>query len=35
MKIFELKWFIGLWLAGFLSLALVAGLFRLLLKLAY
>jgi hypothetical protein len=35
MKISELKWFVGLWLAGFLSLAVIAGLFRLLLQLAY
>lgn len=35
MKLSEKQWFAVLWLAGFFSLALVAGLFRVLIQLAY
>ncbi|MFV5494439.1 DUF2474 domain-containing protein [Acinetobacter towneri] len=35
MKLSQTQWFIVLWLGGFLSLLIVAGLFRLLIKLAY
>ncbi len=35
MKLKQAGWFIVLWLGGFLSLAIVAGLFRLLVQLAY
>ncbi|ENW19077.1 hypothetical protein F926_02635 [Acinetobacter haemolyticus NIPH 261] len=35
MKKSQIKWFIGLWLVGFLGLAIIAGLFRALLMLAY
>lgn len=35
MKRTQLLWFIGLWLAGFVALALIAGAFRLLLQWAY
>ena len=35
MKKSELQWFIGLWLLGFLGLAVIAGIFKGLLLLAY
>ncbi|MFZ0023603.1 DUF2474 domain-containing protein [Acinetobacter sp.] len=35
MKGKQALWFVGLWLAGFLTLALIAGAFRLLMHLAY
>ncbi|MDY0842525.1 DUF2474 domain-containing protein [Acinetobacter radioresistens] len=35
MKLSQTQWFIVLWLGGFLSLLIVAGFFKLLLKLAY
>lgn len=35
MKFSQTQWFIFLWLAGFLGLALIAGVFRLLIQLAY
>jgi len=35
MKLNQTGWFIVLWLGGFLSLAIIAGLFRLLVQLAY
>jgi len=35
MKKSELLWFIGLWLLGFLGLAVIAGIFKGLLLLAY
>ncbi|EOR02273.1 MULTISPECIES: hypothetical protein [Acinetobacter] len=35
MKLSQTQWFIVLWLGGFLSLLMIAGFFRLLLKLAY
>lgn len=31
----QIVWFVGLWLAGFLALALIAGAFRFLVHLAY
>ncbi|WP_216936547.1 MULTISPECIES: DUF2474 domain-containing protein [unclassified Acinetobacter] len=35
MKGKQALWFVGLWLAGFLTLALIAGVFRFLVHLAY
>jgi hypothetical protein len=35
MKSKQVLWFVGLWLAGFLTLALIAGTFRFLVHLAY
>lgn len=35
MKLNQAGWFIVLWLGGFLALALVAGVFRMLIQLAY
>ncbi|QQN86906.1 DUF2474 domain-containing protein [Acinetobacter variabilis] len=35
MKRKQIVWFVGLWLAGFLTLALIAGAFRFLVHLAY
>ncbi|KXZ71927.1 hypothetical protein AVENLUH13518_00808 [Acinetobacter venetianus] len=35
MKSSQIKWFIGLWIAGFVGLAIIAGLFKALLVLAY
>ena len=35
MKLNQLGWFIVLWLAGFLTLVLIAGIFRLLIQWAY
>lgn len=35
MKLNLTQWFILLWLAGFCGLAAIAGVFRLLLQLAY
>ncbi len=35
MKGKQALWFVGLWLAGFLTLALIAGAFRFLVHLAY
>ncbi|GAA5561279.1 DUF2474 family protein [Acinetobacter seifertii] len=35
MKLSKFQWFILLWVAGFLSLLIVAMFFRLLLQLAY
>ncbi|MCH4248534.1 MAG: DUF2474 domain-containing protein [Acinetobacter populi] len=35
MKLSQRQWFIVLWLGGFLSLLIIAGIFRLILKLAY
>ncbi|MCH7335056.1 DUF2474 domain-containing protein [Acinetobacter sp. NIPH 2699] len=35
MKLSQTQWFIVLWLGGFLSLLVVAGFFKLLLKVAY
>ncbi len=35
MKLSQTQWFILLWLAGFLALALIAGAFRFLIQLAY
>ena len=35
MKLNQAGWFVLLWLGGALTLALVAGLFRLLIQLAY
>ncbi|NEN76536.1 DUF2474 domain-containing protein [Pelistega sp. NLN82] len=34
-KLSSIQWFILLWLAGFVGLAVIAGLFRLLLYWAY
>ncbi|AXY56771.1 DUF2474 family protein [Acinetobacter chinensis] len=34
-KLSETQWFIVLWLGGFLALAVIAGLFRMLIQLAY
>ncbi|MDV2468361.1 DUF2474 domain-containing protein [Acinetobacter chinensis] len=34
-KLSETQWFIVLWLGGFLALAVIAGLFRMLIRLAY
>ncbi|WP_297424939.1 DUF2474 domain-containing protein [uncultured Acinetobacter sp.] len=35
MKLSQTQWFIVLWLAGFIALALIAGAFRMLVQLAY
>lgn len=35
MKLSQTQWFIVLWLAGFITLALIAGAFRMLVQLAY
>ena len=35
MKGKQALWFVGLWLAGFLTLALISGAFRFLVQLAY
>ena len=35
MKLSQTQWFIMLWLAGFIALALIAGAFRMLVQLAY
>ena len=35
MKLSQTQWFIVLWLAGFIALALIAGAFRMLVLLAY
>lgn len=35
MKGKQALWFVGLWLAGFLMLVLIAGAFRFLVHLAY
>ena len=35
MKLSQTQWFIVLWLAGFIALALIAGAFRVLVQLAY
>ncbi|ENV37691.1 hypothetical protein F959_01211 [Acinetobacter venetianus RAG-1 = CIP 110063] len=35
MKSSQIKWFIGLWILGFVGLAIIAGLFKALLVLAY
>lgn len=35
MKLNQAGWFIVLWLGGFLALALVAGIFRMLIQWAY
>lgn len=35
MKLSQTQWFIVLWLAGFIGLALIAGAFRMLVQLAY
>ncbi|ATO18385.1 DUF2474 domain-containing protein [Acinetobacter sp. LoGeW2-3] len=35
MKLNRAGWFIVLWLAGFLTMAIIAGFFRFLLQLAY
>ena len=35
MKLSQTQWFIMLWLAGFIALALIAGVFRMLVQLAY
>ena len=35
MKLSQTQWFIVLWLGGFLSLLMISGFFRMLLKLAY
>ncbi len=35
IKLTQTQWFILLWLVGFLGLAVIAGLFRLLLYFAY
>lgn len=35
MKLNQAGWFVILWLFGFLSLALIAGIFRLLIQWAY
>ncbi|OTG80390.1 DUF2474 domain-containing protein [Acinetobacter sp. ANC 4648] len=34
-KLSETQWFIVLWLCGFLALLLIAGMFRMLIQLAY
>ncbi|WP_264754223.1 hypothetical protein [Acinetobacter qingfengensis] len=35
LELTSTQWFIVLWLVGFLGLAIIAGLFRLLLLFAY
>lgn len=35
MKLSQTQWFIMLWLAGFIALALIVGAFRMLVQLAY
>ena len=35
MKLSHTQWFIVLWVAGFLALAVIAGAFRFLVQLAY
>lgn len=35
MKLSQTQWFIVLWLGGFFVLALIVGVFRLLVQLAY
>ncbi|ENV33087.1 DUF2474 family protein [Acinetobacter gerneri] len=35
MKISQTGWFILLWLGGVLTLAIIAGFFRMLIQLAY
>lgn len=35
MKLSQTQWFIVLWLVGFITLALIAGAFRMLVQLAY
>nr|WP_213067191.1 MULTISPECIES: DUF2474 family protein [unclassified Acinetobacter] len=35
LKLSQTQWFIILWLGGFLTLAVIAGFFRMLIQLAY
>ncbi|ENV16113.1 MULTISPECIES: DUF2474 family protein [Acinetobacter] len=35
MKLSQTQWFVVLWLGGFLTLAIIAGFFRMLIQLAY
>nr|WP_213071527.1 MULTISPECIES: DUF2474 family protein [Acinetobacter] len=35
LKLSQTQWFIVLWLGGFLTLAVIAGFFRMLIQLAY
>ncbi|WP_288500123.1 DUF2474 domain-containing protein [uncultured Acinetobacter sp.] len=35
MKLSQTQWFILLWLGGFLTLAIIAGFFRMLFQWAY
>lgn len=35
MKLNQVGWFIVLWLGGVISLAIIAGMFKILLQLAY
>ncbi|MEZ2775079.1 DUF2474 domain-containing protein [Acinetobacter pseudolwoffii] len=35
MKLNQAGWFIVLWVGGFLALALIAGIFRMLIQWAY
>ena len=35
MKLYQTQWFVVLWLGGFLTLAIIAGFFRMLIQLAY
>ncbi len=35
LKLSQTQWFIILWLGGFLTLAFIAGFFRMLIQLAY
>lgn len=35
MKLSQIQWFVVLWLGGFLTLAIIAGFFRMLIQLAY
>ncbi|NHB57465.1 DUF2474 domain-containing protein [Acinetobacter shaoyimingii] len=35
MKLSQAQWFILLWLAGFMALAVIAGFFRWLIQIAY
>lgn len=35
MKLSSTQWFILLWLTGFVGLGVIAGLFKMMMKLAY
>nr|WP_193925009.1 DUF2474 family protein [Acinetobacter wuhouensis] len=35
LKLSQTQWFIILWLGGFLTLAVIAGFFRMLIQFAY